>query len=110
CRFIGSNDWPPKVALQTFISSALPGAQQTYSGPHKDTTKLDEMYAQVLDHAIKGTYNNRNKESLINGYKAVVGPLATLFEPLSPRAFSFLLSIDLESVQHRLGRLRSVFH
>lgn len=110
CNFVSTEDWPPEDLLRAFLPSNAGEPQQLYVGPRRDISELDTMYTTILDLAVKRSRNNNNKDRLLDGYRSIIGPLAALFEPLSYKAFSSLLSMSSAMVRLRLEHLRSVFH
>jgi NACHT domain len=100
CRFVGDPKWLPE--------ERLPLVLQGDSDGQAPTRKLDEMYFQVLRHSVTGDCDEREKPTLSNRFRQVVGTIVTLFESLSVAALTELLAVSARMALVTLNPLSSV--
>lgn len=92
-------------SLQLFLPAANDQSDH-YSKDGKDTTShLDKMYGEIVNRSMQ-----EDEDSLCgsNAIKHVIGPMVTLFEPLSETVLINLLGLDEDDLAWRLDRLHSV--
>jgi NACHT domain len=99
CRFIGDRNWRPEKRLSQILQD-FPSA----------TTKLDDMYLQVLRHTIVESHDDEEKNELSKRFRQIVGPIVVLFDVLSSSVLGELLSIEREDIDLALGPLHSVLN
>jgi hypothetical protein len=99
CRFIQESGCDPRQQLAQVL--------QYQSGIHQsEIDKLDATYRPVLDRLFVGS--EAAKRSVVAKFRAVVGSIVLLAEPLSIRSLVRLLDIPEDTVFHHLQPLHSV--
>ncbi|KAH0558822.1 hypothetical protein GP486_004538 [Trichoglossum hirsutum] len=113
CRFVeeSGEQWPPDDLLYLFLPDENMDSldRDTIMTPDESPTKeLDRMYAQILEHSLRGVHNLKDRQSLASILRKVAGAVVVLFNPLSAIAIVRLLDMDKRRVQMRLNHLHSV--
>ena len=99
CRFIQESGCEPRQQLAQVL--------QYQSRIHQsEIDKLEATYRPVLDRLLVGS--EAAKRSVVARFRAVVGSIVLLAEPLSIRSLARLLDIPEDTVFHQLQPLRSV--
>ncbi|KAK4033059.1 vegetative incompatibility protein HET-E-1 [Parachaetomium inaequale] len=99
CRFIQESGYDPRQQLVQVL--------QYQSRIHQsEIDKLDATYRPVLDRLLVGS--EAAKRSVVARFRAVVGSIVLLAEPLSIRSLAQLLDIPEDAVFHQLQPLHSV--
>ena len=99
CRFIQESGCDPRQQLAQVL--------QYQSKTHQsEIEKLDATYRPVLDRLLVGS--EAAKISAVARFRAVVGSIVLLAEPLSIRSLARLLDIPEDTVFHQLQPLHSV--
>ena len=108
CRFLQCDDdtQEPIERLSELLDDKSTREIDAHGNAQAHPLELDKMYTQILNHQLKRVTLAREQRKL----KSVIGPLATLFEPLSTGALGALLSLEEKKVSARLRGLRSVFN
>lgn len=97
CRFVAAEKHPER-ALETFL-----GDRSITMGERKDLINMEplhQMYSQIL---LKATAS-RDQTVL----QKILGAIATLCEPVRPKALACLLGIDEHDIHYHLQGLHSV--
>jgi hypothetical protein len=95
--FVGDRRWNPKKRLADVFKYQING----------QTSKLDQTYLPVLDNLMAGL-SDAEKDDLAQEFRAVVGSIIVLTEPLGASPLARLLDIDQETIDCRLDSLHSV--
>lgn len=69
---------------------------------------VDEIYLQVLANTLIGDSDAREREQITERFRAVVGPIVTLFDALSYTALAKLINDEERSVRALLDNLHSL--
>lgn len=101
CRFIGDRNWHPEKRLSLIL--------QDVSDP-SSTAKLDDMYLQILRHAIIENHDEEEKDELSERFRQIVGPIVVLFDVLDSSALGGLLFIEREDIDLALDPLHSLLN
>jgi WD40 repeat protein len=96
-RFVGDLRWNPKKRLETVLRYQL----------ISQASKLDQTYLPVLDNLI-ADLSESEKNDLAQEFRAVVGSIIVLAEPLGTSPLARLLKIDKGTIDCRLDPLHSV--
>jgi hypothetical protein len=99
CRFIQEPVWGPRRQL----AKVLDYQSKNY---RSEIDKLDATYGPVLEQLLVGS--KEAESSLANQFRAVVGSIVLLAEPLSIPSLACLLEIPEDDVFHQLKPLHSV--
>ncbi|CAI7611660.1 unnamed protein product [Penicillium glandicola] len=100
CRFIKDPAWSdPKGQL----AKAL---EYIPTNPHHEMDSFDATYRPVLDQLI--AKSQTAQMSIVNEFRAIVGSIILLIEPLSASSLSRILNIPQSDVDRRLRTLHSV--
>ncbi|KAK7582831.1 hypothetical protein V3481_012129 [Fusarium oxysporum f. sp. vasinfectum] len=70
-------------------------------------SKLDMTYSPVLEQQVADR-PEREKRNITESFRLIVGTIITLASPLSARALTLLLNVDIDEVTTRLRMLHSV--
>ncbi|KAK4556423.1 hypothetical protein LTR86_006567 [Recurvomyces mirabilis] len=97
CRFIADPMWDAKDQLDIVLRQS----------DQVDMTPLAATYTPVLDRLLRGQ-NQTQQDRIAKAFRQVVGPIVTLFEPLSVEGLSTILAMSGLEVRLRLGQLHSV--
>ena len=126
------SDWPGEHIIERFVQSAgglfiyaataclflrdpkwlpedrLPLVLQGHTTDKSPTQQLDNIYAQVLKHSVIGNCDERDKETLSDRFRQIVGSIVILYDPLSAIALSRLLNVRHRMTDVTLSPLYSV--
>lgn len=103
CRFISDRRSSPEKQLLEILSFHR---QNTTKQP-RHIAQLEATYMPVLHRLIVGL-SAAEQDEAIDDFKLVIGPLVTLFKPLSADTLALLLQIPLNDVALKLDFLHSV--
>lgn len=92
-------------SLQLFLSAASDESDLFSQDGNNTTLHLDKMYAEIFNWSMQGDDDSLCRS---NAIMDVIGPIVTLFEPLSETALINLLKLDEDDLAWRLDRLHSV--
>jgi hypothetical protein len=96
-RFVGDPRWNPKKRLADVLKYQM----------NDQASKLDKTYLPVLDHLL-ADLSDPEKEDLVQEFRAVIGSIIVLVEPLGTSSLARLLNIAEETINCRLDSLHSV--
>ncbi|KAK3902612.1 hypothetical protein C8A05DRAFT_15350, partial [Staphylotrichum tortipilum] len=99
CRFIRESGYDPRQQLTHVL-------QYQSRTDQSEIDRLDATYRPVLDRLLVGS--EAAKRSAIARFRAVVGSIVLLAEPLSIRSLARLLDVPEDNVFHQLQPLHSV--
>lgn len=99
CRFIDDRNWNPKKQLSLILKD-VPGTSST--------ANLDNMYLQMLRHAINGSHDEKTRYELGNRFRQIIGPVIVSFDVLSISELERLLFIESIDMDLALNPLHSV--
>lgn len=102
CRFIRDKDWLPEEQLSLILQDDVLG--------DSPTSRLDNMYTQVLIYSVLRNKVGKEKDRLSKRFKLIVGPIVILFDVLTSHELSHLLSISESQVDVTLNSLHSVLN
>lgn len=102
CRFVRDGDWLPEEQLSLILQDDVVG--------DSPTSRLDNMYTQVLRHSVLRDKAGKEKDRLSKRFKQIVGPIVILFDVLTSHQLSHLLSISESQVNVTLNSLHSVLN
>ena len=97
CRFIADSNWSPEQQLEYLLR---------YKSTRMDS--MDRTYEPVLARLL-GSDTSRHVD-LIKDFRAILGPITVLGEPLSRIALASLLRINEQSIGARLQTLHAVLN
>ncbi|KAF2023556.1 vegetative incompatibility protein HET-E-1 [Setomelanomma holmii] len=98
CRYIGDPKQNPRKRLETILTNR--GAK---------ASKLDETYLPILNLLFEAE-DEDDKEQWIADFRAIVGSIVVLQDPLSINALANLLDVSKFDIGCRLDSLHSVFN
>ena len=98
-RFVGDHRWSPRRRLADVLKYQMNG----------QASKLDKTYLPVLDHLLINL-SDPEQEDLVREFRAVVGSIVILAEPLGTSSLARLLNIAKETIDCRLDSLHSVLN
>ena len=90
--------WEPQKRLETVLQSQRLG----------HSSQMGKIYLPVLQQMASSVRDQEEKEELYAEFRAVIGAIVTLAEPLSRTALGTLLNVPSETVAVRLKLLHSV--
>jgi hypothetical protein len=96
-RFVGDLRWDPKQRLADVLKYQL----------NSQVSKLDKTYLPVLDYLSAGL-GEAEKDDLVREFRAIVGSIIILVEPLGTCPLARLLNVDKGTIDCRLDSLHSV--
>ncbi|KAF4946236.1 hypothetical protein FGADI_11338 [Fusarium gaditjirri] len=98
CRFVNDSCLgSPDKLLQSVLHHTSNG----------HASKLDMTYSPVLKQQVIGR-SGRERRSIIESFRLIVGTIVTLASPLSVRALALFLDVHIDEVTTRLRMLHSV--
>ena len=81
---------------------------QDSSDSHSPDGAVDEIYLQVLTNTLIGDSDDRERHKITERFRAVVGPIVTLFDALSYTSLAKLINDSERSVRALLDNLHSL--
>lgn len=102
CRFVRDKDWLPDEQLSIILQDDVVG--------DSPTSRLDNMYTQVLRYSVLRNKVDKEKDRLSKRFKQIVGPIITLFDVLTSQALANLLSTSESQLDVTLNSLHSVLN
>jgi hypothetical protein len=99
CRFIEDEDWLPEERLSLITQ-----------GNPTSGSQLDQMYTEILKHAVFQNQSREEKLVLSKRFKQTVGSIIVLLNVLSITALASLLSMPIEQAKVTLRSLHSVLN
>jgi hypothetical protein len=98
-RFVGDVRWNPKKWLADVLKYQL----------NSQASKLDKTYLPILDY-LMADLSDPEMEDLVQEFRAVVGSIVILAEPLGTSSLARLLDIDKDIIDSRFDSLHSVLN
>lgn len=102
CRFVRDKDWLPEEQLSLILQDDVVG--------DSPTSRLDNMYTQVLRYSVLRDKAGKEKDRLSKRFKQIVGPIVILFDVLTSHELANLLSTSESQVDVTLNSLHSVLN
>lgn len=102
CRFIRDKDWLPEEQLSLILQDDIVG--------DSPTSRLDNMYTQVLRYSVLRNKFGKERDRLSKRFKQIVGPIVILFDVLTSHELANLLSTSESQVDVTLNSLYSVLN
>lgn len=102
CRFIRDKDWLPDEQLSIILQDDIVG--------NSPTSRLDNMYTQVLRYSVLRNKVGKERDRLSKRFKQIVGPIVILFDVLTSHDLANLLSTSESQVDVTLNSLYSVLN
>ncbi len=102
CRFVRDKDWLPDEQLSIILQDDVVG--------DSPTSRLDNMYTQVLRYSVLRNKVDKEKDRLSKRFKQIVGPIVILFDVLTSQALANLLSTSESQLDVTLNSLHSVLN
>lgn len=102
CLFIRDKDWLPEEQLSIILQDDIVG--------DSPTSRLDNMYTQVLRYSVLRNKIGKERDRLSKRFKQIVGPIVILFDVLTSHELAKLLSTSESQVDVTLNSLHSVLN
>lgn len=102
CLFIRDKDWLPEEQLSIILQDDIVG--------DSPTSRLDNMYTQVLRYSVLRNKIGKERDRLSKRFKQIVGPIVILFDVLTSHELAQLLSTSESQVDVTLNSLHSVLN
>lgn len=103
CLFIKDDNWDQEERLSTLLTGDAGDSRS-------QTDQLDEMYTQILHGSITGKCSPDEKSKLLERFRAIVGCVVVLFQPLVAKDIANILQIRSANVGAAVRRLGSVMN
>lgn len=102
CRFVRDKDWLPEEQLSIILQDDVVG--------DSPTSRLDNMYTQVLRYSVLRNKVGKEKDRLSKRFKQIVGPVVVLFDVLASHELANLLSTPESQLDVTLNSLHSLLN
>ncbi|OCK81525.1 WD40 repeat-like protein [Lepidopterella palustris CBS 459.81] len=100
CRFIKDGERVTAERISLILEDSPRG-----KNPEKE---LDKIYSRILSNSVSGDYDREEKDKLFKLFRAIVGAIVVLFDPLPAVMLSTLLNRSDLDVDQTLNDLHSV--
>ncbi|TGO13768.1 hypothetical protein BPAE_0711g00010, partial [Botrytis paeoniae] len=98
CRFITDPVWNPEEQLETILQYRMV----------ENMSNFDRTYRPILEKQFFTQTTKKNRETLIQQFKEIVGAIVILADPLSIVSLARLLDVKKDYIERRLQFLHSV--
>jgi hypothetical protein len=88
CRFVRDHNWDPQEQLEKI---------QEFRGMG-DLEQVEQTYLPVLKHLHGRLTESRDRQRLYDQFRAIVGAIISLGEPLSATSLATLLNMSLNAI------------
>lgn len=102
CRFVRDKDWLPEEQLSIILQDDVVG--------DSPTSRLDNMYTQVLRYSVLRNKVDKEKDRLSKRFKQIVGPIVILFDVLTSHELANILFTSESQLDVTLNSLHSVLN
>jgi len=103
CRFVDRRHPEKQLSIILQCIGSSPPTLRT-----SPTQSLDEMYSQVLKSSIYMSYEEEDREEILDLFKQTVGSIVILSDTLSTTALTSLLNLSIRDVDEILKQLQAV--